>query len=149
MVFKATLFLPARRRLRLPSVSHPVIDTNTLREAALRASWQRDQRVARRRLALRWALWWLWKYRLRLLAVCAALAAVIYLLYRLGYLSPAGPPPATPAPLAPGPGVALRLDTQLQPLRTPAASLRPAPAGAPDPHPLKLETQLKIKEPTP
>jgi hypothetical protein len=57
----------------------PVIDTPTLRQAALQKSWQRDQQVARRRLALRWVLWWLWKLRYYLLIACAVLG---YLMYR-------------------------------------------------------------------
>jgi anti-sigma-K factor RskA len=60
-----------------PSQSSTVApDTEVLRRAALRASWARDRRVARRRLALRWFVWALWRYGLALLLVAAVAAAV-------------------------------------------------------------------------
>jgi len=51
-------------------------DAEALRQAALRASWTRDRRVARRRLAMRWLAWAFWRYGLALLMVMAFAAAV-------------------------------------------------------------------------
>lgn len=42
----------------------PVPDLNALRGAALQASWQRDRSVGRRRLALRWCLFYAGRYGL-------------------------------------------------------------------------------------
>ncbi len=110
------------------NIGTPVIDTNTLRQAALQKSWQRDQRVARRRVALRWVLWWLWKCRYYLLIACAVVA---YLLYRSQHDLRVGIQPQVQAP-------------------APSASNTAAPAAAlPIPLQLKPETQLKTKETNP
>lgn len=55
----------------------PVIDGNSLRQAALQASWHRDHRVARRREAWRWAIFWGWKYgrKVGLLGIPTGIAA--------------------------------------------------------------------------
>jgi hypothetical protein len=145
MVFKLRSLFPARRSLSLPRVSMPVLDTNSLRESALRASWQRDQRVARRRLAIRWTLWWLWKYRFFILAACALLAALIYLLYRTGVIGPWTADAPTPAER----GIPLRLDRQLKELSQITPNQRPPPPDAPAPLQLKPASQLKIKESSP
>ena len=50
--------VPAERR----NGPQPVIDSNSLREAALRASWYRDHRVSGRRAAWRWVVFWCWTY---------------------------------------------------------------------------------------
>jgi hypothetical protein len=44
-----------------PDAPAPVPDTQAVLQAALAASWQRDQRVGRRRTALRWLIWGLWR----------------------------------------------------------------------------------------
>lgn len=46
---------PARAPVPVPT---PVPDIERLRRDALQASWRRDRRVARRRTAMRWALWY-------------------------------------------------------------------------------------------
>jgi hypothetical protein len=140
MVFKLSSIIPARRSLSLPGISMPVLDTNTLRESALRASWVRDQRVARRRLALRWTLWWLWKYRVQLLAACTLIAVLAYLLYRTGVIGPWMAD--TPAPA--DSGIPLRLDKQLHDLNQITPHKRLAPMDAPAPLQLKPDSQLKI-----
>lgn len=68
-----------------------VPSSETLRRAALRASWVRDQRLARRRLAWRWLLWAGWRIGLPLLL---ALALVAWLLWPMA-------PSATPVWLRP------------------------------------------------
>jgi hypothetical protein len=134
----------------------PMIDTNSLREAALRASWRRDQIVSRRRLAVRWVLWWIWKYRFYLLAACALVAGGIYLLYRLesavdANLADRSAPvladlKSAALPPTPEPGISLRMDTELQlPGTNPSNNSAPVDV-VPDPYPLKPETQLKTKE---
>lgn len=57
----------------------PVIDSNSLREAALRASWHRDHRVARRREAWRWVLFWGWKYGRTASAIVVPLVMAVWL----------------------------------------------------------------------
>ena len=57
----------------LPSVA-PVPDAETLRRAALQASWSRGRWVARRRVALRWTLWVVTRYLMPALAVFGLLA---------------------------------------------------------------------------
>ena len=53
-----------------------VISSQALRDAALRASWHRDNRVARRRKAWRWILFWSWKYGGKPALTLAGLAAL-------------------------------------------------------------------------
>ncbi len=125
----------------------PVVDTNTLREAALRASWRRDQSVARRRLAIRWTLWWLWKYKHFVFAACLLLVGLIYLLHRNGLLPTWSSAPT--AQIDAGASVPLRLERQLQERSKPPASQRMAPPDAPSPIQLKPEIQLKTKESSP
>jgi hypothetical protein len=125
----------------------PVVDTNTLREAALRASWRRDQRVARRRLAIRWTLWWIWKFKHFILAACVLLAGLIYLLHRNGLLPTWRV--ALPAVAAPDSGLPLRLERQLQERRSSSPNPPLLPRDASAPVQLKPETQLKIKESSP
>jgi hypothetical protein len=139
---------PSLDALGPASMGAPVVDTNTLRQAALQNSWQRDQRVARRRLALRWVLWWLWKYRYYLLALCAALALLVYL------IGPAWLPAhlvdATPN-AAPMHQTDLHLRIQTQLLEPVDSASRPdvsIPLST-DSFQLKPETQLNIKETNP
>jgi hypothetical protein len=63
-----------------------VPSTEAIRQAALSASWARDRRVARRRLAWRWLLWAGWRIGLPLLL---ALALVAWLLWPI---APSGTP---------------------------------------------------------
>ncbi len=56
----------------------PVPDTNELRRAALQASWQRDRRIAQRRMAMRWALWY-GARAVPVLVVAGAVAAFVWL----------------------------------------------------------------------
>jgi hypothetical protein len=151
MFVKTATPSPSLDALGPASLGVPVIDTNTLRRAALQNSWQRDQRVARRRLAVRWVLWWLWKYRYYLLALCAVLVCVVYLVYRL---DPAWRP-AHGANTAPDtsqvPQTELRLRMQSQMLLPSDKAVKPA-LSIPlytDSFQLKPETQLNIKETNP
>ena len=162
MFFKTAAPSPALKAIGPASMGMPVIDTNTLRQAALQNSWQRDQRVARRRLAVRWVLWWLWQYRYSVLALCAVLAA--YLVYR-AYpteqtaapeptpaslevpASPAAPTgPANPAPSAAPSGVRLRIQPQLLGPTPGSAKQGAVPTDTPTPFQLRPATQLNIKE---
>ena len=54
-----------------PKSSAPaaVPHSDTVRRAALSASWTRDRQVARRRIALRWLLWAWWRIGLPLMLV--------------------------------------------------------------------------------
>lgn len=71
------------RRSAHPFVAPPVAavpDPETLRRAALQASWQRGRWVARRRLLGRWALWVLTR---RLTLVLVSLTSALWLLISL------------------------------------------------------------------
>jgi len=66
-----------------PDTRHSVAvpSSDTVRQAALRASWARDHRVARRRLAFRWLLWAWWRIGLPVLVALAL--AVWWLLWQM------------------------------------------------------------------
>jgi hypothetical protein len=152
MVFKFATRSPELQALGAPRRGLPVIDTNTLRQAALQTSWLRDQRVARRRLAIRWTLWWLWKCRYYLLAVCAILILLFYQFIYLQSPSAAVPAAATESPSAvvlPRSGVQLRMQEQLLPSGGEASHPDALPAEAPAPFQLRPEIQLKNKETSP
>ncbi len=108
--------IPAKR-LNGPQ---PVIDSNSLRETALRASWHRDHRVARRREAWRWVMFWSWKYGRTPAAIVVTLAMAAWLAFLLNpgmfrSLTAAAPDQSTPLAKIPlvGPTIA-------QPLNAPA-----------------------------
>jgi hypothetical protein len=161
MVFKASSPLPELSFQGLPRDGLPVIDTNALLEAALYASWQRDQRVGRRRLAVRWVLWWLWKYGIYVLAMFAMLVLGFFMLYPEAYSSPAAPANVNvgskvnaadtlaPVPANNAPDIQLRIDSQLLEQRNRSETSASTPQDTPLLYPLKLETQLKLKETTP
>ncbi len=161
MVFKASSPLHKLSFQGLPRDGLPVIDTNALLEAALYASWQRDQRVGRRRLAMRWVLWWLWKYGIYVLAVLAMLVAAFFLLYPEAYSSQAAPANANvgrkagasdtvaPVPNIHATELQLRIESQLIERRNRSEPRGSTPEDTSVLYPLKLETQLKIKETTP
>lgn len=136
----------------------PVVDTNTLREAALRASWQRDQRVSRRRLAVRWLLWSMWKYRFYIAALLACVLAFLYWSLQKSEQVPALPPsaatakpaPTPPVPLAlPVPDLQLRIESHLLEPHPPAQPTGAVPEDIALPPSLKLDTRLTIKETAP
>jgi hypothetical protein len=152
MFVKTATPSPSLDALGPVSMGIPVIDTNTLRQAALQTSWQRDQRVARRRLAVRWVLWWLWKCRYVWLALCALLA---YQLYRLHQAElPAAPveAPQEATVQAASPRLTdlhLRIQPQLLEPSPGRANADPLPTDTQPLFQLKPETQLKIKETNP
>jgi hypothetical protein len=59
----------------MPASPGQVPHTQALLQAALAASWQRDRRVVRRRLALRWLVWGLWRCVALVLLLALAWAA--------------------------------------------------------------------------
>lgn len=67
--------------LQAPPTDFPpkIPGSDTLRQAALQASWQRDKRVAQRRIAWRWVLWYLRKYSLVVVVGLVLLTGVAYL----------------------------------------------------------------------
>ena len=75
----------------------PVISSDALREAALRASWHRDHRVARRRQAWRWSLFWAWKYGCLTGVVAGPIALVLALGLQFGLFPLDGRSVASPA----------------------------------------------------
>lgn len=97
----------------------PPPSSETLRRAALARSRQRGERVARRRLAWRWALWGLGRALKWLLPAGAALAGVAALLWLAGLWWPLQPEAPDPA-VARSPGPA-----------HPASASAPAPALPP------------------
>ena len=78
-------FFSTRQAIPLESlnVPQPVIDSNSLREAALQASWHRDHRVAKRRERLRWVLFWGWKYGRAVGAILVPVVMAAWLAFQL------------------------------------------------------------------
>jgi len=116
------------KRLHTPA---PVPDVDALRLAALQASWQRDRWVARRRVALRWVLWYAGKYGLQVL-LALAVAAFVWLRV-LPALNAPDEPVAVPAPVP-------------TPAPVAATSPAPEPIQTPSPEadlPLRLEREWK------
>ncbi|HMN92362.1 MAG TPA: hypothetical protein PKC60_03940 [Hydrogenophaga sp.] len=66
-------------RTQVPPSPAPVPDTETVRLAALSASWRRDRTVARRRLLWRWLAWIFIRYHLILFALPALVLASLWL----------------------------------------------------------------------
>ena len=137
----------------------PVIDTHALLDAALRASWQRDHRVGSRRLAVRWLVWGIGKYFFHILAIAALVFAAVFLLNREGYFAT-----PTPAPVKTNTAPSVQLhdpaELQLQSAfqlaehRNPSTPSSTATEGTTTVdaallHPLRLETQIKIRETAP
>lgn len=149
--------------------SSSVPDTEAVLRAALAASWRRDKRVARRRIAWRWTLWYLQRYSPHVLALAVLVLVVGYLAgvrlpaNMLGRASvPTGaqhlPVPTTvPATLAHssrsplptggvGDGLSLQHSWQLA-VRASASISTPTDTGPTDTLSLKPETWLHSKEP--
>jgi len=74
--------MPWRRpeRPKPPPSPHAVPDPESVRRAALAASWQRDRRIAQRRLAWRWVLWFVGRYFLHILGLVVLLLLAGWLL---------------------------------------------------------------------
>lgn len=110
----------------------PVPDTNELRRAALQASWQRDRRVAQRRMAMRWALWY-GARAVPVLVVAGAVAALVWL-----WVMPRLP------------GTALNLAApQSRPARAPVPVTVPLPVTVPVPAPVPIAPTIAPPTPTP
>lgn len=149
----------------MPTASATVPDAQALLQMALQASWRRDRRVGRLRVAMRWLVWGLWRYGLPLLLVLTAAVAVgLWLLpglhqalatTRLDTPAPLAAPAA--APLVPAAeaaypatdAITLRLEPGWSPSRTapPAASASPVTTHAVQDLSLKPENWLHSKEP--
>lgn len=117
--------MPWRRseRLKPPTSPLPVPDAESVRRAALMASWQRDRRIAQRRLAWRWLLWCVGRYLLPALALLVALLLAAWLI-RSQFLQQED---SRGAALEPAMAGTPRQVPQAQPApREPAASLIPA-----------------------
>ena len=138
---------PALASQRSPA---PVPDIDVLRRAALQASWRRDRRIARRRTAMRWALW----YGVRGLPLVLLGAAIaVWLLVPLADHSrtPVNPPALSvqPGPPRNEPGIQLKLESPFQ-STPPAASVPATPPKSADvvapaiqlPHPQTLPQPL-------
>lgn len=129
----------------------PVPDAETLRRAALQASWQRGRWVARRRVALRWALWAASRYLMPALAVFGV-AAWLW----LGVLpslhspwlqlppwtatSPAPAAPPAPTPSAPSPEATA---TSAEPEQSAPPAVEYSPEGEELPRPLALKFEVR------
>lgn len=101
MVLKALLFrLASSNRRYTAREPVPVIDSNTLRQAALQASWQRDRRVAGRRQAWRWALYWSWRYGKKVFVFAAPPLALYLLAIQIGLLYRTEQQVASPASIS-------------------------------------------------
>jgi hypothetical protein len=70
--------------------------SDTVRQAALQASWRRDRRVAQRRIAWRWVVWYVQRFSPHVLAGLAVLVGAAYVngslpSWRVNGLEPAAP----------------------------------------------------------
>ncbi len=142
----------------VPSVA-PVPDAETLRRAALQASWVRGRWVARRRVALRWTLWVVTRYLMPALAVFGLLAWLW-----LGVLpgvnnpwpewqqwagwsqAPAASAPAPVAPASPAPAVTVTPDEATS---YASAAVQFSPEGEELPQPLVLKFETRWAAPAP
>lgn len=138
----------------------PIPSSEAVRTAALQASWRRDRRVARRRIAWRWIAWYAQRYLPALLALLALLAIGSYL---AGWV-PAMPrfdgrpaeavaaahvhpiAPAEPAAKANDTPLTLRVSRQFEPHEALPAALDEAQTSA-DTLTLTTENWLHSKEP--
>ena len=143
----------------------PVPDIDGLRRAALQASWRRDRRVAQRRMALRWVVW----YAIRGLPLLVIAAAVwLWILPKLHEAAqataratapatasatataPAAPPPSPPELPRGEAGLQLRLESPFQPTLPPslkqAAGRAASATDSPSPQ-LKPDNWLHSQEP--
>ena len=119
----------------IPAAPVAVPDGNDTRRAALQASWRRDRSVARRRLAVRWAIWIVLRYLLPAVLVLAAVAfawpwVVPRVLDLAEHMRRPAPPPASVQEV---PEVVLRLDTQLQVPSGAASAAGPVASSRPSP----------------
>lgn len=162
--------------LPTPSLGTPVPDAESVRQAALQASWRRDRAVGRRRLVWRWLVWLVQRHYPYLLVLLALTLGWPYLSAYLRPASPAAIPTRTPvaqtapqsvtqppttAPVAPisseeqpqeqqpeseTPAI-LRASATLSPFAVDPEAM-PAPPSLPtDTLPLKPENWLHSKEP--
>jgi hypothetical protein len=91
-------------------------DAEALRQAALRASWSRDRRVARRRVALRWLAWAFWRYGLPILLVVVVGATVVAWMLSISQTSQSSPR-FTVMPAQPAAGAATVTSSETPPIR--------------------------------
>jgi hypothetical protein len=160
--------------LKLPRDLPPTIPgSDSVRQAALQASWRRDRRVAQRRIAWRWTVWYLQRFSPHVLTGMALLVGAAYFsgsllswpghadraemadstLARAPYSPPSVPtaPVITPLaepPTVPDSDVPLTLRASLA-LGATAIAPPPAPETriSPDTLTLKPENWLHSKEP--
>jgi hypothetical protein len=166
------------QRSESPSSPHQVQPSipgsDSVRQAALQASWRRDRRVAQRRIAWRWVTWYFQRFSPHALAVLTVLVGAAYLrgslpswsgggdphdtasaaVVHAPYSPPAVPTAPAPVPQPPPADTAPDLESPLT-LRTSLAL--GAHAAAPSPYPgtetspdtlsLKPENWLHSKEP--
>lgn len=133
-----------------------VPDSDSLRRAALQASWQRGRWVARRRLWWRWTAYVLLRFGLPVAALLGLIAGLIHgwsVMTRTQTPSttapPAGPPAVEPEPAPAGNAnsASLRLDWALSARNRPKAN--PAPAASSPAFPPATTTTTNIGEPRP
>lgn len=127
------------------SAPGPVPDTNAIRQMLLQASWQRDRWVVRRRVAVRWTLWFLGRYLLpALLALAAAAFIWLWLLPRWTPAQLAHPPRqvSPPAPAAPPAPASEPVAT---PRHTPLVAVPEPPAERPSETAESAETALQLR----
>lgn len=165
------MFWSRTQTSKLPLAPASVPHSQALLQAALQASWKRDRRVGRRRLALRWVVWGFLRYGLPFLLLAAVATVVWFWLVpslQAVALNPAtiSPPAvATPVQALPVPtteppdthipldttadAIALRLEKTLSSSSPPTDSANPSPTAVePVNHPsLKPENWLHSKEP--
>jgi len=111
----------------MTAVTQSIPDSETLRRAALAASWRRSQGVARRRLWWRWTLWLL----PRVLVPLGAVAALAWAAMRWTQPAPAPEPAHLGRPRTIERPPAADARNAVRPEPAPAAGSAPAIATAP------------------
>lgn len=144
--------MPWRRphRTQAPPSPAPVPDAETVRLAALSASWRRDRTVARRRLFWRWLAWIFIRYHLALLVLLGLVLASLWLWRGLKPSDIHSNPPAAaslPASGAPTGLVLMPSDRIGSPNRPDTMPPQDRPADPSPPRPSIPEMGLHSKEP--
>ena len=118
-----------------PDAPATVPDTSVLRSTALQASWRRDRWVGRRRVALRWSLYYLGRYGLPGLLMLST--GLFVWLRMVPWLAPPTLQPAASVAIA-QPPVPAAAPEQAASSPAPEALMPASPEAAP---PLRLERQ--------
>lgn len=130
----------------VPAHASPVPDAEALRQAMLQASWQRSQRVARRRLAWRWLSWFGLRYALPALLLAVLVTWFWQFSPFTSELTSIEPPLATTLPALTSPSASPIIDTPVAEESVTPDWVRFSPEGEELPVPLTLSLERSWNE---